>query len=389
MNRQLELISESFTIALADRVRALKAQGVPVIALQTGDPDFKTPSAIVDAAYQAMQAGYTHYSNSRGLPKLREAIAARIQTEQGIDYNPNSEILVTHGAIHAYYVALQALINRGDSVLVPDPSWQTHSNMVSLVYGTALRVPALPENNFFPTMQAWENLRRENTRAIVLNSPANPTGMVASQAYLEDIVAFAEKYNLTIISDEVYDNLLYDDAQHISLARLAKERTLLLNSFSKTYAMTGWRIGYLAASAPMIDAALKASQHTISNVAEFLQHAAILALTDSGVAAETRLMRAAYARRREMVLDIAAEFPHSPVKLIKPQGAFYFFLDVRELGMPVNEIAERLLNEQHVAIVPGSAYGQYGEGFLRMTTAAADADIAEGFKRLLTWAQAQ
>lgn len=387
MNNQLRQLTESFTIQLADRVRKLKAEGVPVIALQTGDPDFNTPQAIIDAAYQAMTDGYTHYSNSRGLPALREAIAARLEREHNTPYDPTSEILVTHGAIHAYYVGLQAILNTGDAVLVPDPSWQTHANMVKVLRGEAIRVAGTPENNFFPTIEAWCDALTENTKALIINTPCNPTGMVAQKDYLQELVNFAIENDLYILSDEVYDNLLYG-VEHVSVASLegAKERTLILNSLSKTYAMTGWRIGYLCAPQAIINNALKASQHSITNIAEFSQRAAIVALTDEGVAEETVKMREAYTRRREIVLALYDGYGETPIEIIEPQGAFYFFLDVRKLGLSSNEIAERLLNEAHVSIVPGSAYGECGEGFLRMTTAASDSEIEQGFTKLLDWA---
>ncbi len=388
MNHNLAQLTESFTIALADRVRQLKRDGVPVIGLQTGDPDFNTPQPIIDAAYEAMQAGATHYSNSRGLPALREAIADRVQRMTGAEYDPATEILVTHGAIHAYHVGLAAILNPGDSVLIPDPSWQTHANMVRVLGGKAVRVAGSPENDFFPAMQAWEDARTEKTVALVLNSPCNPTGMVASREYVAQLVAFAEEHDLLILADEVYDTLLYG-VEHTSVAALpgAKARTLLLNSFSKSYAMTGWRIGYLCAPQPIISNALKQSQHTVTNVAEFTQRAALVALSDSAVQDEVAAMAQTYARRREKVLALYDSFGETPIEIIEPQGAFYFFLDARALGIGSNEIAERILNEQRVCVVPGSAYGAAGEGFLRMTTAAADAEVVEGFRRILKWAQ--
>lgn len=388
MNNQLAQLSESFTIKLADRVRQLKADGIPVIGLQTGDPDFNTPQAIIDAAYQAMNAGYTHYSNSRGLPGLRNAIANRITDHSKVNYAPETEILVTHGAIHAYYAGLQAILNPGDEVLIPDPSWQTHANMVRILNCNPIPVNSLPENKFLPTLDAWKNGLTQKTKAIVINTPCNPTGSVAGREYLQSLVNLAIEHDLYIISDEVYDNLLYG-VEHVSVASLpgAKERTLLVNSMSKTYAMTGWRIGYLCATENIINNALKASQHSITNVAEFIQRAAIVALTDSDVQAEIAGMREAYTKRREHVLAIYDSFGESPIEIIEPDGAFYFFLDVRKLNMPSNEIAEQLLNEAQVALVPGSAYGEAGEGFLRMTTAASIDEIERGFIKFLDWAK--
>jgi aspartate aminotransferase len=389
MNDVLSQLSESFTIALADRVRQMKREGIPVIALQTGDPDFKTPREIMDAAYEAMADGFTHYSNSRGLPHLRDAISDRVLRQTKTLYE-QSEILVTHGAIHAYYVGLQSILNLGDAVLVPDPSWQSHANTVKLLRGEAIRVPSLAENGFFPTIEAWEKAVTPKTKALVINSPGNPTGMVASREYLEKLLAFAIANKLYIISDEVYDSLLYG-VEFTSMASLdgAKERLLLLNSLSKTYAMTGWRVGYLCAPEEIIDTALKASQHTITNLAEFIQRAAVVALTHEGVEKQSQAFREAYTRRREQVLAIYDSYESSPIEVTAPEGAFYFFLDARKLGIPSEEISERLLTEEHVAVVPGSAYGNAAEGFIRMTIAASDEDVTEGFKRIMDWAAKQ
>lgn len=389
MNEQLRQITESFTVALSDRVRQLRSEGVPVIALAAGDPDFHTPEPIINAATQAMLRGATHYSNSRGLPALREAVAARVQRMSGAVYNPEREVLITHGAIHAYHTALHAVLNPGETVLIPDPSWQTHANMVRLLGGEVSAVAGLPENQFLPTMDAWKQALRPRTRALVLNTPGNPTGTVAPRAYLQQVVNFALENDLYIISDEVYDALLYG-AEHVSIASFpeAHERTLLVNSLSKTYAMTGWRIGNLCAPAPVIDNALKSSQYTITNVAEFVQHGAIFALTDPAMQQATVAMREAYARRRAAVLAIYDRYGETPIELVEPQGAFYFFIDIRKLGISSNQAAERILNEKHVALVPGSAYGDAGEGFLRLTTAASDEDVSEGFRRLMDWAAA-
>ncbi|MGB7340885.1 MAG: pyridoxal phosphate-dependent aminotransferase [Phototrophicaceae bacterium] len=391
MNNQLQQITQSFTIQLADRVRQLQRDGVPIIGLQTGDPDFNTPQAIIDAAYQAMNDGFTHYSNSRGLPALREAIANRTSNHSHVSYDPETEILVTHGAIHAYYIGLQAIINPQDEVLVPDPSWQTHANMVKIVRGVPVRVMGLPENNFLPTLEAWQASITPKTKALVINTPCNPTGSVASRDYLQALVNLAITHDLFIISDEVYDNLLYG-VEHVSTASIegAKERTLLLNSMSKTYAMTGWRIGYLCAPVAIINNALKASQHSITNVAEFTQRAAIVALTDADVQIQIAAMRDAYAERRGRVLALYDRYGgHTPIEVIEPQGAFYFFLDARQIGLSSNVMAERLLTEAQVALVPGSAYGEAGEGFLRMTTAASLEDIEKGFSIVLDWARKQ
>lgn len=391
LNAQLTAVNESFSIALADKVRSLKANGTPVIALQTGDPDFATPQPIIDAANRAMIDGHTHYSDSRGLMMLREAIAGKVQQMTGTTINPATDLLVTSGAVHAYYTGLQAIMNPGDTVLIPDPSWQTHANMVRVLRGVPLRVPSTADTGFMPDLDAWERALDSRTVAIVVNTPNNPTGSVAPRDYLQQLVDFAHRHDLYIIADEVYDHLVYDDAEHVSLLSLdgAAERTLLLNSFSKTYAMTGWRVGYLAAPASIINQALKASQHSITNLAAFIQYAAHEALTSPEVQAAVDDMIAAYTRRRRRVMEIAAAHPDNPVRTTPPQGAFYYWLDATALPLSAEEIASRLLEEARVAVVPGSAYGACGEGYLRMTIAASIDDVERGFTTLLDWAAAQ
>jgi len=388
LNSQFDLIRQSATIAIADRVISLRAEGRKIIGLQTGDPDFATPAAIVDVALQAMRAGDTHYGASRGTLELRRAIAARIKTTDGVEYDPATEILVTHGSIHAYYCAIQSILNPGDEVLIPDPSWATHSNMVNMLRGQVVRVPAPAANGFIPPIEAWEAALTPRTRAILVNWPSNPTGAIAPRHYLIELAKFAVRHDLWVLSDEVYQNLVYDDARATCIGALPglKERAILLNSLSKTYAMTGWRVGYLAAPERVINNALKASQNSITCVTPFIQKAAAFALSDPGVQQAAADMRDGYARRRELVLRLAREHGPSPVKITAPDGAFYFFMDMRELGLPSLDICESLLEEASVGLVPGSAFGEQGEGFVRMTIAASEADIEAGFKAILAWA---
>ena len=390
LNRQFELIRQSATVAMADRILALKASGRPVIGLQVGDPDFGTPPAVLEAALKAMQGGLTHYGPSSGYPDLREAIAAKLLRDEGVVCDPATEILVTHGGIHAYYTAMQAILNPGDEVLIPDPSWATHANMVIMLRGNAVRVPAPAENGFIPSMESWEQALTPNTRAIVLNYPSNPTGAYPSREYLQVLQDFAGAHNLWVISDEVYGSLYYGERPTSAAAVAgAKERTLLVNSLSKTYAMTGWRVGFLAAPARVIANALKAGQNSITCVAPFVQKAAAFALTDPAIQQATTDMRAAYARRRELVLRIAREKGSTKVLVTPPQGAFYFFLDFRPLQLSSVEICERILEEVNVGLVPGSAFGDQGEGFVRMTIAASDADVEAGFTNMIQWAERQ
>jgi aspartate aminotransferase len=390
LNHQFELIRQSATVAMADRILALKASGESVIGLQVGDPDFGTPPAVLEAASRAMQAGLTHYGPSSGDPGLREAIAAKLLRDEGVAYDPGTEILATHGGIHAYYTALQAILNPGDEVLIPDPSWATHANMVVMLRGKVIRVPAPAEHGFIPPLAAWEQALTPKTRALVLNYPSNPTGAYPTREYLQALQAFAQVHDLWIVSDEVYGSLYFGERPTSAAAvEGAKERTLLVNSLSKSYAMTGWRVGYLAAPAPVIANALKASQNSITCLAPFVQKAAAFALRDPAVQEATAQMRSAYARRRGLVLRIARELGSTKVLVAPPQGAFYFFLDLRPLRRSSVEICERLLEEAKVGLVPGSAFGAQGEGFVRMTIAASDEDVATGFRKIIAWAEGE
>src|SRR5687768_2779263 len=390
LNTQFDSLRQSPTIAMADRILALKASGKKIIGLQVGDPDFPTPQAVIDVAFKAMQDGLTHYGPSKGYPELRRAAALKLERDNGVSYDPDTELLVTHGGIHAYYLALQSILNPGDEVLIPDPSWGTHANMVTMLRGAVVGVPAPAENGFIPYLEAWEKALTDRTRIIVLNYPSNPTGAYPTRQYLGQLQEFAAHHHLWIVSDAVYENLYYEEKPTSAAAfEGAKERTILVNSLSKTYAMTGWRVGYLAAPKRVIDNALKAGQNSITCVAPFIQKAAAFALTDPQIQQEAETMRTAYGRRRQLVMRISHELESEKVLVKPPQGAFYFFLDLRPLKMTSLQICERILEEAGVGLVPGSAFGEQGEGFVRMTIAASDEDVEAGFRKIVEWVERQ
>jgi aspartate/methionine/tyrosine aminotransferase len=398
LNIQFDSLRQSPTVAMADRILALKASGKQIIGLQVGDPDFPTPGAVQEVAFKAMQAGLTHYGPSKGYPELLRAAAHKLERDSAVSYDPETELLITHGGIHAYYLAMQSILNPGDEVLVPDPSWGTHANMATMLRGKVIRIPAPAENGFIPPFEAWKKALTPRTRVIVLNYPCNPTGAYPTREYLQQLQDFAAEHNLWIVSDAVYEDLYYGEKPTSAGAfKGAKERTLLVNSLSKSYAMTGWRVGYLAAPQAVIENALKAGQNSITCVAPFIQKAAAFALTDPEIQQVTANMRRAYAHRRELVLRISHELESAALSVSKgekvlvtpPQGAFYFFLDFRPLKMTSLEICERLLDEAGVGLVPGSAFGEQGEGFIRMTIAASDEDVEAGFRKIVEWAEKQ
>jgi aspartate/methionine/tyrosine aminotransferase len=262
--------------------------------------------------------------------------------------------------------------------------------MAVMLRGEVIRIPAPAENGFIPHFDSWEKALTSRTRVIVLNYPSNPTGAYPTRAYLQKLQDFTKAHDLWIVSDEVYGSLYYGERPASAAAfDGARERTLLVNSLSKSYAMTGWRVGFLAAPSHVIENALKAGQNSITCVAPFIQKAAAFALTDPQIQRDTERMRAAYARRRELVLRIAHEMESEKVRVTPPQGAFYFFLDFRPLGMSSVEICERILEEAGVGLVPGSAFGAQGEGFVRMTIAASDEEVEQGFRKIVEWAKGQ
>ncbi len=375
---------------MGDRIQSLKASGKKIIGLQQGDPDFATPQAVIDVATKALQEGLTHYGPSRGRPDLLSAIASKLTRDEDVSYDPASEIIVTHGGIHAYFSAMQSILNPGDEVLMPDPTWATHVNLATMLRADVIRIPAPVEDGFIPSFESWERAVTPKTRALVVNYPSNPTGIIPSREYLRKLQDFAKAHNLWVVTDEVYSSLYFEE-KPLSLAAVegAKERTLIVHSLSKTYAMTGWRVGFLAAPAPVIENALKVGQNSITCVAPFIQKAAAFALTDPGVQQETAKMRDAYARRRALLMKLSTKLESEKVIVVPPQGAFYCFLDMRAMKMNDVEMCERILEEKSVGLVPGSAFGEQGEGFIRMSFAASDEEVETGFRKIVEWAEEQ
>ena len=385
-NTKLNSILQSGTVALADKVRKLEAQRNIIIPLHTGDPDFATPEIIVHAAMDALKAGFTHYSNSRGLDELRKAISENLIQKGLIEYAPSNEIIITNGGIHAYFLALSSVIEQGDEVIIQDPTWMSHFNIIKMTGGVPVSIPVCAEENWCMRPEAIVASITPKTKAIVINSPSNPTGGIYDKETLEGIIEIALKYDLFIISDEVYDQIILDETEKftsIASYKAIKDRLLLCNSFSKTYAMTGWRIGYLCCPSKILNQTLKVSQCTITNVAPFIQKAAFIALTDPAIPNHVTNMVKEYRYRAEKVMEIYMKYPLSPIKLFKPRGAFYFFADIRGLNMESSQdVAESLLEKISVATVPGSVFGKNGEGYLRLTIAAPREAVIEGFTRL-------
>jgi aspartate aminotransferase len=379
---RLSLLRPSAVNAILAEIRAITAQGRSVISLMRGEPDFRTPDHIVEAAAASLRAGRTTYPDNRGEPKLREAVAAKLARENGVRYDPGSEILVTDGATLGIHTALMTLVDPGDEVLVPDPIYDAYLSPVRLAGGDVRPVQSeIKAGRFCLTLDALEASCSPRARLLLLNTPWNPAGAVLKRSELEQISAFALRRNLTLISDEIYEHIVYDGAVHLSPAALSEEvraRTVLINSFSKTYAMTGWRLGYIAAPRELIARMLLMLQQSSRGPATFVQDAGVAAL--NGPQECVAEMRKAYAARRMEVSEALRGVPG--VIAPAPEGGFFTMVDIRGLGEPSNTVRRRLLEEHGVAVAHGAAYGGGGEGFLRVSFASGGENFTRGLVKL-------
>lgn len=375
-------VKPSAVLEMIRRAKAKEAEGHDVAYLVQGEPDFGTPQHIVEAAHRAMLDGYTHYPPSEGYLDLREAISEKIEHDRNVAYDPGREVLVTNGAALGLYLAVNAVVERGDEVLIPDPAFGSYEMIVESAGGVVVRVPyANDEEGLRLDPDAFADACTPRTKAIILCTPDNPTGHVASRGELAALADVAERNDLLIVTDEVYEHLVYDGAEHVSIASLSdatRARTVLVNSFSKTYAMTGWRVGYNAAP-PEIMAAMSAMNAVAGRAAAaFTQRAALAAVR--GPQDDVERMRASYSRRRATMLDGLGGIPE--LRTNAPGGAFYVFVDARELGLPDDRLALELLEHGDVVVTPGDYYGPSGRGHLRLSFASSDTMIERGLDGL-------
>jgi len=350
-----------------------------VINLGIGEPDFDTPENIKEAAKRALDEDFTHYTANVGIPELREAIAEKLRRENGIDVDPKSEIMVTSGATQALTMAIFAILNEGEELLIPSPTFVSYSAAALFAGGVPVEVETKEEENFKVNVEELERHVSDRTKAIVISTPNNPTGSILTRRNLEEIAGFAVEHDLIVISDEVYEKIIYEEP-HFSIASLEgmKERTITVNAFSKTYAMTGWRLGYVAAPQPIIREMVKLQMYTAVCASSFSQKAAVEAL--KGPQDSVEKMRREYARRRELVYRRLSEMPK--LSVLKPKGAFYIFPNIKATGMTSEEFSGYLLREARVATVPGRAFGKYGEGYIRISYAASYEKLEEAMDRI-------
>ena len=348
-------LAPSMTLSITSQAKALKKQGVDVLSFGAGEPDFNTPPHIVQAAVEALNNGQTRYTEASGLLELREAIAAKFLVDNGLQYEPN-QISVNCGAKHSCYNAILAVVNPGDEVIIPAPYWTSYPEMVRLVGGIPVIVDTKQENGWKITADEFEDAMSPLTKMIILNSPGNPTGSVYSREEMEKIADIAIGEGIVILSDEIYEKLVYADNKHISIASLSKEvydHTITINGFSKAYAMTGWRLGYTAAPKKIADAIDTIQSHTTSNPTTFAQFGAIAALQgDQQIVAD---MRDEFDVRRQYMLGRLQAIKN--VKVVEPLGAFYFLVNIEPIGIKSVNFCEKLLSKAKVAAVPGVAFG--------------------------------
>jgi aspartate/methionine/tyrosine aminotransferase len=388
ISRRIAAISESATLAVDAKAKALKAAGRPVIGFGAGEPDFPTPDYVVDAAVAACRDHRFHrYTPAAGLPELREAVAAKTKRDSGYDVSA-AQVLITNGGKQAVYEAFATLLDPGDEVLVPTPYWTTYPEAIRLAGGVPVDVVADETTGYLVSVDQLEAARTERTKVLLFVSPSNPTGAVYPPAQVEAIGRWAAEHGLWVVTDEIYEHLVYGDAEFTSIPTLVPEiadRCVVLNGVAKTYAMTGWRVGWLVGPVDVVKAAANLQSHATSNVANVSQIAALAAV--SGDLSAVAQMREAFDRRRQTIVRMLSEIPG--VVCPTPEGAFYAYPSVKGLlGKEIRgqrpsssaELATLILDEAEVAVVPGEAFGT--PGYLRLSYALGDDDLVEGVSRL-------
>ena len=371
-------LAPSLTLAVTNRAKEMKAKGEQVFGLAGGEPDKDTPENIKQAAIRALEEGATKYTPSVGLPALRQAISDKLKRDNNLSYTPD-QICVCSGAKPAVYAALRATISEGDEVIIPSPYWVSYPSMVQLCGGTPVFVETKAENGWKITAEEFANAMTPRTKMIILTTPHNPTGAVYTEEELRAIGEVAVDEDILILADEIYEHLIYGDGKHVSVASLSPELydlTITVNGFSKSYAMTGWRLGYTAAPEPIAKYIKLIQDHTASNATTFAQYGAIEALTgDQSFISD---LREEYDFRRQYVYERLSAMPK--VKVVEPKGAFYFFLDMSETGLDSLTLCERLLERYKVAAVPGIAFGN--DKAIRISYCTSLDVLKEGLDRL-------
>lgn len=374
-------VTPSMTLAISAKAKAMKADGIDVCTFSAGEPDFDTPEHIKAAAQQALDQGKTNYGPAAGEPALRAAIADKLKRENNLDYGAEN-VIVTNGGKHSLYGLIMVTINPGDDVIIPAPYWVSYPEMVKLAGGNPVIVETAADNGYKITPEQLKQAITPHTKLFILNSPSNPTGAVYTPEDIKALAAAIVETDIYVVSDEIYEKILYGDAQHLSIGAVNSDifaRSFVSNGFAKAYAMTGWRVGYLAGCRPVIDAIDTLQSQSTSNVCTFAQYGAIAALESSQACVE--VMRQAFEERRSNILTYVNSIPG--LSAPTPEGAFYIFINIREAKISSLDFCNALLDEQHVAAVPGCAFG--AEGTIRISYATDIETIERGMERLETF----
>lgn len=380
---RIKTLTPSATLAITALANELKGKGIDVIGLGAGEPDFNTPEYIIEAAYQAMIGGKTKYTPSGGLSELKQAIIDKFKADQQLIYDP-TEIIVGSGAKHVLYLLFQAIINDGDEVIIPTPYWVSYPEQVKLAGGTPVFVETDEDSHFKLSPQKLRERISSRTKALIINSPSNPTGVTYTAEELLEIGKVCLEHNVLIVSDEIYEKLVYGNNQHVSIAQLSNElknQTVIINGVSKSHAMTGWRIGYASGDRELIKQMTSLASHSTSNPTTPSQYAAIAAYRGSQEQVEE--MRKQFEHRLNMLYEKLVEIPG--VSCVKPEGAFYLFPNVKETAKltgycTVDDFAKALLSEAHVAVVPGSGFGNSDN--IRLSYATSEDLLLEAITRI-------
>lgn len=387
LSRKAQRIEASVTLAITAKAKEMKENGIDVISFGAGEPDFNTPANIINAAIKAMKEGNTKYTNVNGILPLREAICNKFKEDNGLIYKP-SQIVVSTGAKQSLANVFLAILNPGDEVIVPNPYWVSYPELIGLADGKAVFVESDETSSYKFTKENLEKVVTEKTKAIILNTPNNPTGTIYNKEELIEIAEFAKKYDLIIVSDEMYEKLIYDGEKHVSIASVsddAYERTIVINGLSKSYAMTGWRLGYCGASETLAKLMTNIQSHMTSNVCSITQYAAVEAL--NGPQDKVKEMIVEFERRRNYMAKTLEEMNN--LSIIKPQGAFYIMINIDKcLGKEINgerinnsmDFSAKLLEHEKVAVIPGKAFGL--DNYVRVSYATSMESIEKGLERI-------
>jgi len=379
--KRTQNLNPSLTLAITAKAKKLKSEGHDIVNFAAGEPDFDTPDFIKDAAITAIKTGFTKYTPTTGIPELKKTIADKLRRDNSLEYD-SSQIVVSCGAKHSIFNALFVLLNKGDEVIIPSPYWVSYPEMVRLSEGKPCFIETLPQNDFKITIKDLEKYINPKTKAIILNSPSNPTGCIYTEEELRQIAKICVTKKIFVISDEIYEKIMFDNLKHVSIASFNKDiynLTITVNGLSKSYSMTGWRIGYLAGPADIVDAVSKLQDHSTSNPTSISQKAAVAALNAPDDFC--KVMACEFQKRRDYAIERLNKI--KKIGFVKPKGAFYIFCDISKIRLDSSTFANRLLDEAYLSLIPGIGFGR--DDYVRISFATALTQIEKGMDRIEGW----